>query len=213
MMKTQQAYEFIRSRILDSTYRPGDRIVIDRVAAELNLSIIPVREAIRQLEADGFVQTIPYSGAVVQLMDDTDYEETQWVLALLDGGATSLAALAMTPQDIEELEALNKAMQQALDDLEFAQFGELNRKFHDTIYQRCGNTYLIDRLRLTWQRLAQVRKAVFSFVPRRAKESIAEHEELIQLFKAAAPPEKIEEFARQHKLKMLYAVKQRKKTM
>ena len=208
-MKTQQAYEFIRSRILDGTYRPGDRVVIDRIAAALNLSIIPVREAIRQLEADGFVQIIPYSGAIVQLMNNTDYEETQWVLSILDGGATLLAAGKITPQDISELEAINHSMQAALDDLDFEKFGQLNMQFHEVIYQRCGNSYLMDRLKLTWQRLAQVRKAMFSFVPRRAKESIREHRELIQLFKEAAPPAKIEEFARQHKLKMLTGVQQR----
>lgn len=211
-MKTQQAYEFILAKILDGAYRPGDRVVIDRVAVELNLSIIPVREAIRQLEADGFVQTIPYSGAIVQLMNDCDYEETQWVLSILDGGAAFLAAKAMTEQDIDELEKVNDAMQEALDNFEFEEVGELNKKFHEIIYQRCGNSYLVDRLRMTWQRLAQVRKAVFSFVPRRAKESIQEHKELIQLFKESAPPEKIEEFARRHKLRMLSAVKRRKET-
>jgi Transcriptional regulators len=210
-IKTRQAYDFIRSRILDGFYRPGDRIVIDRVAAELKLSIIPVREAIRILEADGLVQTIPYSGAVVQLMDDTDYEETQWVLAVLDGAAALLAAGKLTPQDLAALESKNGAMRAALDDFEFVQFGELNREFHETIYNRCGNAYLIDRLKLTWQRLAQIRQALFSLVPLRARESITEHADLIRLFKEAAPPNEIEDFARRHKLKMLTAVKQRKK--
>lgn len=209
-MKTQQAYDFILSRILQRTYRPGDRIVIDHVAADLNLSIIPVREAIRQLEADGFIQVIPYSGAIVQLMNDTDYEETQWVLSILDGGAAFLATGHLTPADIETLQNLNDAMKEALANFEFEEFGELNKQFHETIYQRCDNAYLIGRLRLTWQRLAQMRKAVFSFVPRRAKESIAEHEEMIRLLQASAPPEKIEEFARQHKLRMLHAVMHRK---
>lgn len=210
LVKTQLAYEFIRSRILDGTYGPGDRIVIDRVAAELNLSISPVREAIRQLEADGLIQITPYSGAVVQLMNSTDHEETHLVMAFLDAGATLLAAGKMTEQDINELEQINHEIQEALDDMDFEQIGVLNRKFHEKIYERCGNTYLVDRLQQAWQRLEQIRKSFFTFTPRRVKESIKEHYELIQLFKEKAPPEKIEKFAQQHKMRALQAIQQRK---
>lgn len=210
LVKTQLAYEFIHSRIIDGIYGPGDRVVIDRVAAELNLSISPVREAIRQLEADGLIQITPYSGAVVQLMNSTDQEETHWVLLFLDSGATFLAAGKMTEQDINELEKINKDMQDALDDMDFEQIGVLNRKFHDKIYERCGNAYLLDRLQQTWQRMEQVRKSFFTFIPRRVKESIKEHYDLIQLFKEQAPPEEIEELARQHKLRALYAIQHRR---
>jgi DNA-binding GntR family transcriptional regulator len=213
MVKSRKAYEFLRSRIIDGTYRPGDRIVIDRVASKLHLSIIPIREAIRHLEADGLVQNIPYSGPIVQLLNESDYEETQWVLALLDGGAAFLAAKSLTKRNITKLERLNEAMERALDDLDFEQVSELNKKFHYTIYEKCGNEFLVDRLKLCWQRLAQIRKSIFSFVPRRTRESIKEHKELIHLFKTAASPEKIEEFARQHKLKMLTALQHREKAM
>ncbi|MDR3590470.1 MAG: GntR family transcriptional regulator [Negativicutes bacterium] len=211
--KKQQAYEYIRKQILDETYTPGSRIVIDRIARELNLSSIPVREAIHQLEADGYIQVIPYSGAVVQLMNETDFQETMGVLAILDGAATAFASKTMTAQDIEELENRNKAMKEALYNFEFEQFGELNREFHEFFYEKCGNAYLIDRLRQTWQRLSQIRKAVFSFVPNRAKEAVREHEELIELIKASAPPEEIEKFIRQHKLNMLTAFQRRKDTL
>lgn len=210
LVKTKLAYEFIRSRILDGIYRPGDRIVIDRVANELNLSISPVREAIRELEADGFVQMIPYSGAVVQLLNIKDHEETHWVLTFLDGGATFLAAGQITEQDINELEKINQDIQEAFDDLDFEQIGELNRKFHEKIYERCGNDYLIDRLQQVWQRMEQVRRSIFTFMPRRVKESIKEHYELIQLFKEKASPETIEEFARRHKLRALSAIQHHK---
>jgi DNA-binding GntR family transcriptional regulator len=210
LVKTQQAYEFIRTRIIDGTYGPGDRVIIDRVAAELNISISPVREAIRQLEADGFIQMIPYSGAIVQLLNDIDHEETHWVLSFLDGGATFLATGKMTEQDIYDLEEINQDMRDALDELDFEEIGVLNRKFHEKIYKRCGNAYLVDRLQQAWQRLEQVRKTIFTFMPRRVKDSIEEHDILIQLFKEKASPEKIEEFARQHKMRALYAIQHRK---
>lgn len=209
MVKTKLVYDYIRSRIMDGGYRPGDRIVIDRVAAELKLSISPVREAIRQLEADGLLQITPYCGAVVQLMNSSAHEETHWVLSFLDAGATFLAVEHVTEQDISELEKINKEMQEALDDLDFELIGVLNRKFHEKIYERCGNSYLIDRLQQVWQRMEQIRKAIFTFMPRRAKDSIKEHDELIKLLKEKTAPDKVEAYARQHKLRALNAIKHR----
>ncbi len=210
MSKKQLAYEYIRSKIQDETYVPGSRIVIDRIARELKLSIIPVREAIQQLEADGYIQVIPYSGAVVQLMNEYDFQETIGVLAVLDGAATAFAAGKMTQQDIARLESINEAMREALYNFKFEQVGELNRKFHEVIYKKCGNSYLHDRLKLTWQRLSQIRKSVFSLVPQRAKDAIREHEELIKLLKESASPAKLEKFIRQHKMNMLTAFLNRK---
>ncbi|GAB6891676.1 hypothetical protein JCM14450A_26820 [Geobacillus stearothermophilus] len=63
--KTQLAYEYILSRIENGVYGPGYRVVIGQIARELGLSSIPVREAIRQLEAEGLVEFKPYTGAVV----------------------------------------------------------------------------------------------------------------------------------------------------
>jgi DNA-binding GntR family transcriptional regulator len=208
--KKQQAYEYIRSGISDETYPPGSRIVIDRIARELKLSIIPVREAIQQLEADGYIQIIPYSGAVVQLMNESDFQDTIGVLAVLDGAATAFAAPKLTSQDIDRLESINEAMREALYNFKFEQVGELNRKFHEVIYKRCGNPYLHDRLKLTWQRLSQIRKSVFSLVPHRAKDAIREHEELIRLIKKRASAAELERFIRQHKLNMLTAFLNRK---
>lgn len=208
LVKTKQAYDFIREKILDGSYGPGDRVIIDRVAGELNISISPVREAIRQLESDGFIQMIPYSGAIVQFLNNVDHEETHWVLSFLDGGATYLATKNITEQDIAELKKINAGIQVALEDMDFVQIGILNKNFHEVIYKKCGNNYLLERIQQTWQRMEQIRHAIFTFIPRRVKESIKEHEELIRLFKDKASPDRVEEFARQHKWRALLAIQQ-----
>lgn len=196
--KKQQAYEFIRSQITNGSYGPGFRIVIDRVARELGTSAIPVREALQQLEAEGLIQNIPYSGAVVQLLNETDYKESMFVLSILEGASTALAAATITLEDIEELEATNRAMRDAFDALDFEKVGECNIKFHNIIDARCGNAFLAEKIRLTWQRILQIRSFVYSLAPQRASDSIAQHEILIQLFKERAPAPLIEEFVRHH---------------
>lgn len=210
--KKQEAYEFIRSQILNGNYGPGYRIIIDRVAKELNLSSIPVREAIQQLEADGLIEVIPYSGAIVQMVNEVDYAEAAFVMMVLEGAATMLAAEAMTKQDIKLLEQINIEMKEALERLDFERVGELNLKFHAAIHEKCGNAYLIDKLKQVWQRISQVRRASVPFAPQRAAEAIKEHDELIQLLKERAPAAEIESFVRQHKLNTKQAVQNLKAT-
>ena len=116
--KKEIAYQYIRGNILNGNFSPGYRVVIDQIKRTLNLSSIPVREAIQQLEAEGLVQIIPYSGAVVRLVQEKDYIETQFLIAVLDGVATSLAVDYLSLEDLKRLEMLNEEMQVSIHDLD-----------------------------------------------------------------------------------------------
>ncbi|WP_257347388.1 GntR family transcriptional regulator [Pseudalkalibacillus decolorationis] len=210
MSKTEYAREFIRSRIVDGTYGPGYRIVIDQIAKQLKLSIIPVREAIRQLEADGLIQYKRYSGAIVSKINEKEYLETLSVLAVLEGYATALSSRLITVEAINKLEYFNTGMNEALFNFEFEQFGELNNKFHTLIYENCGNSYLKKEIKQIWQRMDRVRKSGFTFVPQRIRESVKEHDLIIKMMKNHEDFSKIEEYARQHKLNMVSAFQSRK---
>lgn len=208
--KTQYAYEFLRSKILEGVYVPGQRIVIDQIAKELGTSTIPIREAIRNLESDGLIQYKPYSGAIVSAINETEYIEVLSVIAILEGFAASLSARHLTAQNFNELQQLNDQMDEALTNFEFEKFGQLNRKFHAVIFEKCGNTFLIDQIGLAQQRLDRVRRSIFTFVPQRARQSIEEHVAIINLFKENAPAHKIEEVVRQHRINTLIAFQNRK---
>jgi DNA-binding GntR family transcriptional regulator len=207
--KTQIAYEYILSRIENGTYGPGYRIVIDQIARELSLSSIPVREAIRQLEAEGWIQYKPYTGAVVSNINEKEYVETLSVLAVLEGYATALSSSNMKEGTIQQLTTVNEKMEQALHEFDFELFSELNYEFHSLIYEHCGNAYLEEQIKQIWQRMRRIRAYGFTFVPQRAKESIKEHAEIVRLLKEKAPPNEIEHFVRQHKLNTAEAFKQR----
>lgn len=207
--KTQMAYEYILTHIEQGAYGPGYRIVIDQIAKELNLSSIPVREAIRQLEAEGLIQYKPYSGAVVSNINEKEYLQTISVLAVLEGYATVLSSNFIKEEILEQLEELNDKMKQALIDFEFELFSELNYQFHTLIYDNCGNTFLQEQIKQIWQRMKRIRSYGFTLVPQRSKESIKEHEEIIRLLREKAPSNQIEEFVRQHKLNTAEAFKNR----
>src|SRR5699024_9862938 len=116
--KRQYAYQVIRSRILDGKYVPGQRIVIDQIAKEVNSSHIPVREAIHQLESEQLIEYKPNIGAVVKGINNTVYMETLEVLATLEGYATALSAEHIDEQGIDELHRINNEMEKCLKNYE-----------------------------------------------------------------------------------------------
>lgn len=198
--KQQYAYQVLRTRILDGTYAPGYRIVINQIANELSLSAIPVREAIRQLEADGLIEYKPYSGAVVTPIDENEYVEAMTVLAVTEGYATALSAQGFSRDKLSELHETNERMERALKDYDFATFAALNRTFHEEIYTECENRYLIEQIEQTWNRLDSIRRQGAVFIPQRAEKSIAEHRQLLTLIEQERPFDEIETHARQHKM-------------
>lgn len=207
--KQELAYVAIRKRIFDGIYGPGYRIVIDALADELEVSALPVREAIRRLEAEGLVVYRPNYGAHVAPADPELFEEEMTVLAVLEGFATAAAAPEMRSQDFALLAAINAGMTSAMKDLDPVLFGSLNHDFHQVIYDRCPNPSLANLIRDVNGRLALMRRTVFVQIPNRGKDSIREHREIISLLRRGSPSAEIESVARNHKLHTVEAFRRR----
>jgi DNA-binding GntR family transcriptional regulator len=198
--KHELAYEAIKARILSGSYGPGYRLVLDALARELGVSTVPVREAIRRLEAEGWIHFTRNVGAQVIALDAEGLIETVRTLALLEGYATALAAPHVTPDDLVRARALNAEMRRALDPLDPERFSELNREFHAVLYERCPNDYLVGLVRQAWQRRDAISRSVFFFIPRRTVASVEEHDALVELVEREAPAAEIESAAREHRL-------------
>src|SRR3989441_6886380 len=128
--KHEQAYSIIRERIFNGTYVPGYRLVIDALARELGISPVPIREAIRRLEAEGWVEYRPNAGAQVAAVDASKYEEEMTVLALLEGYATALGSIHLDKEDVKRLREINASMHQMLQSADIPAFSHLNKEFH-----------------------------------------------------------------------------------
>jgi DNA-binding GntR family transcriptional regulator len=200
LTKQERAYRAIRERILDGTYGPGFRVVIDSLAEELAISALPVREAIRRLEAEGLVVYRPNAGAQVAPAEPGVFTEEVTVLAVLEGYATALAVPHLGEAEIKRLREINSSMVEAMEELDALRFGRFNQEFHALINGHCPNAALLDMLRDLARRLDAKRRSVFVHIPYRGKTSVAEHARLIDLIEARAPSAEIEALARQHKL-------------
>ena len=198
--KQQMVYETVRDRIMRGVYGPGFRVVIDALAAELSVSALPVREAIRRLEAEGLLVYRANVGAQVTPAEPVLFEEELTVVAVLEGYATALAAPLLTPQDVAQLSAITDEMVVAMERLDVIAFGEHNHRFHQCIYDRCPNASVVQVLREFDRRLDAIRRTVFVHIPYRGAISVAEHRRIIDLIQSGASATKIEAAARAHKL-------------
>lgn len=203
--KSQQAYAAVKQRIVHGFYTPGYRLVLATIATDLGVSVVPVREAIRRLEAEGLVTFERNVGATVSGIDPTEYQYTMQTLSIVEGAATGLSAQLMDKADIARARAVNNRMRNCLADFDPLQFTALNQEFHGILFEHCPNPHILDLVQRGWNRLAALRSSTFRFVPGRARDSVNEHENLLVLIERGAEPAQIEQAARQHRIATLDA--------
>ena len=170
------------------------------------MSPIPVREALRRLEAQGWVQFRPNAGAIVSPVDATSWEQAMVALAILEGAATAEAQRHLRKSDFTRMRKIAADMASQDDPV---RFGTLNRQLHEAIVARCGNTWLLELLGQTHDRLDRVRSTMFTYLPERAAEAVREHARLIELLESGNPDE-VERYARWHKLQTVEAYRARR---
>jgi DNA-binding GntR family transcriptional regulator len=204
--KADQAYAILKRLIMDGTYGPGHRLVIDQLGREYDISSVPWRESLRRLEAEGWIEIIPHAGAVVKTFDTDAWHHTIRLLARLEGLATALSAPKLTPEELGRARELNREMADALANFDPTRFGALNREFHTLLCSRCDDSRLHDLVEAEWMRLEMVRRSAFWYAPGRAVASLGEHDMILDLIESGAEAETIETAARRHEVNTLEAV-------
>lgn len=148
----QQVADYIRQMIFENRLRAGERVPQDEIAAELQVSRVPVREAVIALDREGWVTTEPHRGAFVNGIDENSTRDHYELLGRLYGFSARRAAERGTPEDIAALSRLHRTLQAATDPHEFS---ELNLEFLRQI------TAMADSRRIS----AMIRLMAVSIVP------------------------------------------------
>ena len=209
--KSQLAYEHLRDGITRGGYGPGYRLVLDQLARELRMSVVPVREAIRRLEAEGMVTFERHVGARVAAIDPVDYQDTCQTLAIVEGAAVALAQPHLAATDLAEARAINERLRQCLADFDPVRFTRLNEAFHRTLSDPCPNAQLKNLVAVGWRQLDQ-RRSTFGNAAGRAHASVAEHDALLALLTDGAAPADVEAAVREHRLAGMRAYLDRERT-
>ncbi|MDI9500680.1 MAG: GntR family transcriptional regulator [Acetivibrionales bacterium] len=174
-----RVYNRIRNDILNGVYEPGESLVELKLSEELGVSRTPVREALRQLELEGLVQSVPNKGATVRGVTEQDIQDIYTIRMLIEGLAARWAAEKITPEELEELK-------EAVDLEEFyttkSNYGNLLRfdtRFHDIIFKASKSKPLMYTLS-TFHRYVQKARRVSMSSPERAAEVLQEHKAILQ---------------------------------
>jgi len=167
----QGAYRRLLDEIRDGALSPGARLRETELAERLGISRTPVREAIRQLEADGLVVHLPRQGATIRSLDHAEVVELYEMRAVLEGTAARLAARAASDIELAELVALNAELASATAG---PQAREMNRQFHRTLIEAARNRFLVKAMSALQKTLLILGPTTLA-EPSRAVSAVDEH--------------------------------------
>ena len=140
----------IRAAILDGRFKPGEWLRQEKVAQELGVSQMPVREALKELAAEGLIEHVPYRGVRVLALSIQDIEDLYEHRAFLESRAAELAAEQISEGEITEMKAMLAEME-SLPPEQIAQYRKVNRNFHEKIFHISRREYLIRTLTQMWE--------------------------------------------------------------
>lgn len=196
--KQRQVYETLRADIVGGALAPGQVLVIDALARRFAVSIIPVREALRQLQAERLVEIRPHTGVRVTPVDIAALDEIFALLGALET-ASALAALPrMTPEDLRALAEQVDELEAAVERGDSAAFEAANREFHLLPCRVAGFDRAQDMLQALfgeWERLH--RMAFRDAVPPDPRQANREHRAILRAFRRGEV-EALGEAVRQH---------------
>lgn len=175
-------YSTLRENILSGKYTQGESLIEKRLAAELNVSRTPIREAIRQLELEGLVESIPNKGVTVKGISRKDVEDIYKIRMLLEGLAARWAIEKMNEQDINKLEETYELMEFYTGKGDVDAISEHNTAFHDIIYSATKSVVLKQILKDFQVYVKWVRYESLSSLGRK-ESALKEHHDILTAFK------------------------------
>lgn len=172
----------LRRAIGQGEYEPGAHLTEAALCERFKVSRTPVREALNQLDKEGFVKIVPGAGARVVALSPQQILDIYDLLSVLEGAAGRLACKHITDEEIEKLEEYNllfeKAVGEGNEELTF----RVNWQFHWLITEATHNAYLVD-LRMNLRELVDRIGRVSPRIPAQVQASMVEHRRLTQALK------------------------------
>ncbi|MFF2551075.1 GntR family transcriptional regulator [Nocardia sp. NPDC058058] len=183
-MTPQQLCRAIRDDIIRGVFSPGQRLTEESLAESYGVSRVPVREALRTLEAEGFASSRPYAGVFVAELTEDEAADLLEIRARLEPLCASRAAVRRTPEQLGRLKELTALGQDAVRAGRLDELTRLNSRFHEVLAEASGSTLLEQLItQLSWK-IAWVYAVE---LPRRASDSWQEHEEICAALEAGDP--------------------------
>ncbi len=183
---TAKVYAHIRDDIIEGKYQNGDCLVETRLAEELDVSRTPVREALKQLELEDLVVSIPNRGVMVQGMSSHDIDDIFTIRHLLEGQAAYWAAERIDQDSLSRLTEIIELMEMYTRKNDASNLARMDTEFHNVIFLACNSRVLRHILAQLHQNTRQVRRTSLT-APERPGQSLSEHRKIFEAIERQDP--------------------------
>lgn len=191
----QVALEHLRGLISQGHLQPDDRIRQEQIAADLGSSVIPVREALKTLEAEGQVRYEPHRGYHVARLSLQELTETYRIRQLLEDELVRVATPLLTDRHFSALEDAMSSMESASRVGDVTSMVESNRLFHFAIFSAADMPRMVDIVRILWQSTDAYRSLYYAD-PEARQRVDREHRSIVSALRARNSTQANEELHR-----------------
>ncbi len=177
----EKIVDTIRDAIINGVLRPETKISEPELADRFGISRTPIREALRQLESEGFITMVPRKGAVVTKFSRKDVEDFYELKGILEGVAARKSVSKITDKEIAHMENLNVELDKKSKKGDLRKAYKIHNEFHDVFVRLCGNDKLYSIVQGLVKQFQRFRMSLS--VPGKIEGSIAQHNDIIEAFR------------------------------
>ena len=174
-----QVYEYLRNELKSENLKPGMFVSMNVIMKNLGISRTPLRDALLQLQTEGFVTFLPQRGIRINELTQQDIEDLYEMLGALDSRALLAVFERMGPAQIEKMISINREMRENLSGSQFNRYWNLNTEFHNVYLNLSGNFPILRQINIIRQRLFEFGKKDWSRKMREMNHT--EHLKMIEL--------------------------------
>lgn len=193
------AYDYLKQAIVKGDLPPGQRLIESQLSEQMEVSRVPVREAVKRLEQEGLVERAGLRGFVVKSLTKNDIEETLGIRALLESYAAYLATEHISESMLKKLEESIMAYREALEAGNTEKLMQLNTQFHEIIYKAAGSSKLYSLINSFRDAINRYRRPLLACTDY-ARVSLRDHEEMFEAMRAK-DKKRVEDLVKKHILR------------
>lgn len=179
MSQTEEAYQKIRDAITYGQLKPGERLVETKICEIFKVGRTPLREALRQLQMEGYIDVFSNKGAVISKISIRDVEEIYNIAAILEGYATEVATGYIRTLDKKELRSIHNDLKEAGLMKNYRKWLEKNALFHGYFTKISGNLHLSKVVNSLRDRIYRYRFIAIT-IPGHIEKYIQAHEDILE---------------------------------
>jgi DNA-binding GntR family transcriptional regulator len=182
MSQRVYAYNTVRDAVTYGELKPGERLVEKRLCEMFAVGRTPLREALRQLEIEGYLEFIPNKGVTITKISIGDMEHIYGILSVLEGYAAEAAIKHLNPSGVKKIESIQSDQKKAWAAKDYKKWLDKNAEFHESIVTASKNAFLVTIINNLRRRVYRFRMVSVT-IPNFIEENIQSHEEIIKAFR------------------------------